>query len=265
LLTPRRGRSAGCARDTQCTTRMARRLDAPARRLSQERVSFKHRVDRHQAAFDDDASSEVLSQVRSTSLGDVKMATERAIDETAIDETAIDEKAIDETAIDEKAIDETAIDEKATPEQLSSSELLRELIEGQRAQAAKLARIEARIGAVAPTDGAQRPDDSDEDRRLLADEEEVYGSVKPDSFRRKKSMLARERVENDLHRHAREVNIDDSRNGQPSPKQLLRRGLLHPTQGFRLCDGPPFELCGIHLSAAVGSTHRPSFELCSQT
>ena len=251
MLTPRRGRSAGCARDTQCTTRMARRLDAPARRLSQERVSFKHRVDRH--------------QVRSTSLGDVKMATERAIDETAIDETAIDEKAIDETAIDEKAIDETAIDEKATPEQLSSSELLRELIDGQRAQAAKLARIEARIGAVAPTDGAQRPDDSDEDRRLLADEEEVYGSVKPDSFRRKKSMLARERVENDLHRHAREVNIDDSRNGQPSPKQLLRRGLLHPTQGFRLCDGPPFELCGIHLSAAVGSTHRPSFELCSQT
>ena len=233
---------------------MARRLDAPARRLSQERVSFKHRVDRHQAPLDD-ASSEVLSQVRSTSLGDVKMATERAIDETAIDETAIDEKAIDETAIDEKA----------TPEQLSSSELLRELIEGQRAQAAKLARIEARIGAVAPTDGAQRPDDSDEDRRLLADEEEVYGSVKPDCFRRKKSMLARERVENDLHRHAREVNIDDSRNGQPSPKQLLRRGLLHPTQGFRLCDGPPFELCGIHLSAAVGSTHRPSFELCSQT
>ena len=197
---------------------MARRLDAPARSLSPEKMSFKDRVDWRQAAFDG-TSSKVLSRVKSNSLGDVKMAPEKAIDDKAIDEA---------------------------PEQLSS-ELLRELIDGQREQTAKLARIEARIGeleqhrgsAVAPMDGAQRPDDSDEDvstAELLADDQEeekrrerfikkfasseVYGSIEQDSF----------------HRHARErVDVDDSHNGQPSPKQLLRRGLLHPTQGFRLC------------------------------
>ena len=196
---------------------MARRLDAPARSLSPEKMSFKDRVDWRQPAFDG-TSSKVLSRVKSNSLGDVKMAPEKAIDDKAIDEA---------------------------PEQLSS-ELLRELIDGQREQTAKLARIEARIGeleqhgsVVAPMDGTQRPDDSDEDvstAELLADDqeeekrrerfikkfasEEVYGSIEQDSF----------------HRHARErVDVDDSHNGQPSPKQLLRRGLLHPTQGFRLC------------------------------
>ena len=183
---------------------MARRLDAPARSLSPEKMSFKDRVDWRQAAFDD-TSSEVLSRVKSNSLDDVKMAPEKAIDDKAIEEA---------------------------PEQLSS-ELLRELIDGQREQTAKLARIEARIGeleqhrgsAVAPMDGAQRPDDSDEDvstAELLADDEEeekrrerfikkfasseVYGSIEQDSF----------------HRHARlMVDIEgDSHNGQPSPKQL---------------------------------------------
>ena len=123
---------------------------------------------------------------------------------------------------------------------VESEELLRELVDG-------LARIEARIGAIegsatAPRDGTQRVAAEDED--LLADDEveeqrrerlikkfastEVYGSLEQDSF----------------HRHARDMvdMKDNGHNGQPSPKQLLRQGLLHPSRGFRLCAWPPFEL-----------------------
>tara|TARA_B100000795_G_scaffold216426_1_gene170315 strand:- start:862 stop:1332 length:471 start_codon:yes stop_codon:yes gene_type:complete len=147
---------------------MARRLDAPARRLSPESLSFKDREDWRQAGTP--SSDTVLSRVRSTSLGDLKMAPEKAVG-----------------VAPEKAVDET-------PEQLSS-ELLRELIAGQREQTAKLARIEVRIGALEQPGSAAASDEEDED--VLAEDEmrrerlikkfassEVYGSLGQDSFHR---------------------------------------------------------------------------------
>ena len=103
---------------------MARRLDALAPTQHPERMSFnKDRVlDRGRTAFGDRSSAAlppVRSAMRSASVGDVKVAPGKAADEE-------------------------------TPEHSSPELLLRELVDGQREQTAKLACIEARIGAPNP-------------------------------------------------------------------------------------------------------------------
>ena len=176
-----------------------------------------------------------------------------------------------------------------TPEQRSEisvlSELLRDHLDNQREQTAKLAtslaHIEARIGALeqqqggaspAPTDG-MRPND-DEDVLLLHLDDDVeeqkrerlVNKVAPSGWLARANVSAAAGGDGSLeedsfvHRHARDT-VDEVLKGQPSPKQLLRRGLLHPSRGFRLCAWPPFELWP-PLILYSGSRSLP-FELCS--
>ena len=134
------------------------------------------------------------------------------------------------------------------------SELLREHLDAQREQAAKLvtslARIEARIGALErgeqggasaaahasppATEGVQRPSDPEDVLAHLDDEEQkVIKAASASSVWLDRARLSAaagptvgddgSRLEEDsfVHRHARLV--DEGLKAQPSPKQLLQR------------------------------------------
>ena len=95
------------------------------------------------------------------------------------------------------------------------------------------------------TEGVQRPSDPEDVLAHLDDEEQkVIKAASASSGWLDRARLSAaagptvgddgSRLEEDsfVHRHARLV--DEGLKAQPSPKQLLQRGLLHPSRGFRL-------------------------------